>query len=545
MRQGGGPLGRLGQTLLDTSPITARFLATVTVVLIVFAALPSVLGYVTAGPGETFLAFVEDWPDTFDYFAATELAQQGYWMAPFQGGRPEERGAAFRPLYILLAAFSAVTGVPIPEAHLLGRLLFTALLVPVVFFLLRDQLQEANQIRFALLSLLFGSGFGYLTGQDRGVNPTDLWHTGTVLFFSCSALVHLVASWCGLLLAYFYLGRSLRRKSRRDAVLGGGFLCLNGLIHPYHYVSGFVIACLATLWEWRSTRDRAALENCGIFLAIGGLSFGINVVIVLTQPIVRQVAANALNPSPPPWDYLLGFGVAGLLAMGALCDFRSIPGRQRVPLAWLLVCLPLLYSYHTPLAIRFERRFADMLVVPMIILGTSFLFRRILPAVERTRGRGTVGLLLVVLLVMQLPSNGVVFMRFCRKAMTGIRPYTLATAEVVAARKLKELAGFDDVVMSYIPASSFIPALSGVATVIGHPHWRLGHHAVKERTRLEYWLESSQANRTALLKELGVTLVYIGPAEEALISFDPTLDATLDPVHDEGGVRIFRVRLLE
>ncbi|MBI3893217.1 MAG: hypothetical protein HY303_16990, partial [Candidatus Wallbacteria bacterium] len=300
-----------------TSPV---FLTLAGLLFLGIVTLPCALGYALHPAGTVFLGFVEDWPDTLNYFSFVEQARHGHALAALSAGPSPGKTYLFSSLCYLMGLLCRLTGLEPPEAHLLTRLVFAALLVPALWWFLRDALEDGPAARFALLSILFGSGFGFLVPPGSEVlHPTDLWHVGTIAIYACASLAHLAASWWTLVLAYLCLGRAFERDSLRWAVAGGAALAANGSLHPYHFVSACAVAALAAGVEGPSRRSFALAAG---FLGTGGLAFGVQLYLVVSQPLMREVAAQSMNLSPPPWDYLLGFGLAGVLGLAALVDWR-------------------------------------------------------------------------------------------------------------------------------------------------------------------------------------------------------------------------------
>ncbi|MBI4869708.1 MAG: hypothetical protein HY816_22445 [Candidatus Wallbacteria bacterium] len=540
---GAGVLEHAARTMLDPRPVGWRFLALVALLLVAAAALPCAVGYVRAAPGETFLGFVDDWPDVLMYFSFAERAMRGEIVTTVPCGTPDQRPRILSGLSVAMGWVATATGMEPPTAHLATRLLAAAVLVPVLALFFRGMLGNGAPLRFAVLSVALGSGLGWVVGpvETSGWNPTDRWHIGTVALYAASTLAHLTTSWCLLLLSYHWLGCAVRTGSRRFAAAGGAAICVNGLLHPYHFVSASVAAFALTAWRAREAGWRRPGGVLLTFLATGCPAFLGQAWLTYSQPVMRHVVEQSMNLSPHPLEYVLGFGVAGMLAAGALLDRRRIPGRQRVAVVWIVVCGALLYSYRTPLGLRFERRFADVLVVPLMALGTRFLFGRVLPAIEAARGRTAAGLVVALLLVAQIPSNVLLVQRLCEKVNLGLRPYSTPTPEVHASRALRTLATDGDTVLSHVPASLVIPALSGTATVLSHPHWRPGHHRLQKRAVAEYWGEPSASARAAFLREVGATMVYIGQVERELLKFAPASDPSMIPIYEKDGVSIYRI----
>ena len=93
--------------------------------------------------------------------------------------------------------------------------------------------------------------------------------------------------------------------------------------------------------------------------------------VTQADPVLRGWTAQNLTPSPPVWDYVLGYGLILALAVpGAVVAARRRSDTDLLLLAWVGVTALLLYA---PFAL--QRRFSLGLHVPLAILAAMGLFR--------------------------------------------------------------------------------------------------------------------------------------------------------------------------
>jgi hypothetical protein len=104
----------------------------------------------------------------------------------------------------------------------------------------------------------------------------------------------------------------------------------------------------------------------GAILGLCGLPFVINGYLASTQnPVLAAWSAQNQTPSPPLWDYALGYGLVLLLAIvGISVAARRRSERDVFLLTWAIVNVALLY-----LPFSLQRRLALGLIVPLGLLA--------------------------------------------------------------------------------------------------------------------------------------------------------------------------------
>lgn len=106
----------------------------------------------------------------------------------------------------------------------------------------------------------------------------------------------------------------------------------------------------------------------------------------LTNPVGRAWAERGEMLSPPPLDYLLGFGIIVPLAIAGA--YGWLRDEQRAPERLLMIVWAVLGSlalYSAPLY-PFERRCVEGLHLPLAVLAAAGTVRYVLPPLGRWLG---------------------------------------------------------------------------------------------------------------------------------------------------------------
>jgi hypothetical protein len=221
--------------------------------------------------------------------------------------------------------------------------------------------------------------------------------------------------------------------------------------------------------------------------------------ITQTEPVLREWTVQNVTPSPPVWDYVLGYGLILVLAVpGAVMAFRRRCDMDLLLLAWVGVTAIALYA---PFAL--QRRFSLGLHIPLAILAAAGLYRT-------TKRRLVVSLvfastLLTTLLVIVLAIGG------------GLKhdPRLFVSADEASAMDwLRENAPRNAIVLTSPEMGLFIPAWTGRRVVYGHPFETV--NAEQTKSRVEEFYGASDADHSLMLREWNVAFVLVGPRERRL-----------------------------
>jgi hypothetical protein len=245
-------------------------------------------------------------------------------------------------------------------------------------------------------------------------------------------------------------------------------------------------------------------------------------------------------PAPPPWSLPVDLGIVLLAAPAAWWTIRAWPAeRRRLLLLWVALAFAWLY-----VPVPYQRRFAFGVQPALAVLGAVGLLA--INRQMRKRGWGpirrravnyTVALAALMTFILAYAS---LLASAARNAPVPV--YLWSRAESEAAQWLAAHSGPDEIVLA---ATDFANPLVGVfdgRVVHGHPV--ATRDSVRKERLVErfYAPEASAAERSALLRETGATIVALGPRERALGVTDLSAQPELEVLYAQFGVQWFRVR---
>jgi hypothetical protein len=140
-----------------------------------------------------------------------------------------------------------------------------------------------------------------------------------------------------------------------------------GIVQPFCLLTvGAVLLPYAVVQWARRKRIPWRVLVSGVTLGVCGLPFVINGYLASTQnPMLAAWSAQNQTPSPPPWDYVLGYGLVLLLALvGLWAAMRRQSEQDIFLLTWAIVNVGLLY---VPFSL--QRRLVLGLIVPLGLLA--------------------------------------------------------------------------------------------------------------------------------------------------------------------------------
>jgi asparagine N-glycosylation enzyme membrane subunit Stt3 len=228
--------------------------------------------------------------------------------------------------------------------------------------------------------------------------------------------------------------------------------------------------------------------------------------VTQADPVLRGWMAQNVTPSPPAWDYALGYGLVLALAVpGAVVAIRRRTDTDLLLLAWIGVTAIALYA---PFAL--QRRFSLGLHIPLAILAAMGLYR--LTKRGSVTGLVFAATLLTTLLLMVLAIGG------------GLRRdprLFVSAAEAAAMDWLHENTPRNAVVLASPEMGLFIPAWAGRRVVYGHPFETVSAERTKARVEAFFASGTSRADRDTMLNDWNVAFVFFGPRERALGMTEP------------------------
>jgi asparagine N-glycosylation enzyme membrane subunit Stt3 len=238
--------------------------------------------------------------------------------------------------------------------------------------------------------------------------------------------------------------------------------------------------------------------------------------------VLRAWSQQNQTPSPPPIDYLLGYGLLWIFAFfGARQAWRRKSDWDVLLLVWVGLTLLLLYA-----PFPLQRRFSLGLHVPIGILAAIGLTEIVRAKWPR---RALIGVTLLTSLFIELALFGGAAARDPRIYLT--------TNEAAALTWLQANAPRDAVVLASPEIGAFIPAFAGQRVVYGHPYETVNAKTREQQVKDFY---ADAPDHAQLLDDYAVTHIVVGPREKKLGAFD-VARLPLEEVFSSGDVVVYRV----
>ncbi len=228
---------------------------------------------------------------------------------------------------------------------------------------------------------------------------------------------------------------------------------------------------------------------------------------IQADPILAAWNTQNQTPSPPPWDWLLSFGLMTALAIpGVAAALRRRSDTDFLLLAWVITVGLGLYA---PLAL--QRRLSLGLQAPFGLLAAMGWWEVVRPRLKRRRRWLVTGALIFSALTNVLLLGVPTLM-----ALDGNPIFYLSGGEWAALRWLREDGRPAVVVLCSPMMGTFVPAWAGQRVVYGHP-FETVNAEMREAQVEAFWIgELDGPAREQFLRENRVTYILAGPREAAL-----------------------------
>lgn len=476
--------------------------------------IPYLMAWRLAPPGWSFSGFLLNPVDGFSYLAKMREGAQGAWLFYLPYAAQPGPGAFLFVYYLGLGHLAQALHLPSLIVYHAARLVGGALMYWMAYWFYELALADRGVRWTAFLLTLLGSGLGWL-GVLFGANPSDLTIPESVPFLSAYANAHFSLAAAALLGAVIAVTGWIRQPGRRLAMAVASGLVM-GIVLPFAVVSAAAVLGLWVLWETiRAARASgwhlALSETRGQWLAlaaclVAGVPWGVyDVGVTRTSAALAAWSRQNLTPSPPVGDYVIGFGLALILALIALLFARPTNSDAgRLMITWAVAGAVLLYA---PLGV--QRRLSLGLYFPLAGLAAMGL-RRLLPA------RSSLGLAAAGVIALSIPSNLVV----AAAGLTGVARHdssiTLADGEIHAYAWLEANLAPGEIVLAGPQTGNRLPALTSARVLYGHPFETPdAEEQLALVTQLFSW-RGTDGEAIDRLRELGVGLVFFGPDERRI-----------------------------
>lgn len=507
-----------------------RWVALAAAGVALLSSLPYLVVALTTPPDLRFGGALVNPIDGQSYLAKMRQGYDGAWLFRLPFTANDEADAFLFTFHLALGHLARISSLPLTAVYQAARILGGWMLLLVVYALISRIFDSTTERRRAWAFVALTSGLGWL-----GINATDLTIPESNTFFSILANAHFALA-AALMVVVFV---SVIDGSWRRAVPAAIGLAI---LQPFAPLAVFSALGAYVLMRWlrpsslnplpEGKTRRAFPLRPTLAAAVTGLSVMPLLVyfyaVTQRDPILQGWSAQNLTPSPPPIEYLAGYGLMALLAIpGARAAWQRGRGVDLLLVAWAISSALLLYA-----PFPLQRRFSLGLHIPIALLGALGLLRVLAPRLRERAARWLPG----IALALSLPSTLLLLLATSSAALQ--RPpdarLFFSADESAAFDWLRDHAARDSVVLAAPETGLFLPAWADVRVLYGHPFETVDGERM--RAMLETFF-SSPLDREAVIRDYGVDFVFFGPREAK----PGQPDAKWEAVFDSGDVMVYRV----
>jgi hypothetical protein len=524
--------------MLESSPsfvVSAperRWLLLASVFVCALTALPFALCALSAADADVvFSGFLLNPADGFTYLAKMRMGLQGDWLYHLPFTLEHGPGALLFTFYFALGHLSRLLDLPLIVVFHMARLAATFTLLWVVYgFIARysDAVPERRRMWW-LVALSSGLGwaaqkfgFGYSYYEQQAI-----LHMNTFYVFLIAPHLPLATA---IMLLMFPRVLDWRRPPLRNWIQMGVLSLLLTLILPFmvplvYLVLGATLGALA--WRDRSfPRMQAALVCCAALVTLPLVLY--MQLATEADPTLLAYSTQNATLTPPPLAMLLAFGLLlPFLVFGIRIALRRNSDLDILLLAWIAIALLLMY-----LPYRYQWRFSAGLHLPIAILAALGLGASMRANWARLAVMAAMALTPVYLMLTLISGKASVDVATVHYPLT-----YLSRSEAEALAWLRTHVPADAAVLAGHEMGMFIPAFAGQRVIYGHVSETI---APKVKSRLLDDFFSGKANRVALLRDLAIDYVLLGPRERARGNVEAA-SLPLILVFSSGDVQVYKV----
>lgn len=487
-------------------------LAVATGLLVLLSLLPALYVQLATPDTHVFSGFLVNGRDGHSYVAKLRQGYDGQWLFTLPYTAEPHDGMLVYPQYLALGQFARLAGGSLVAWFHVARAVSGAALLVALYALAAALTPDRRARRWAWAVMAAGGGLG-LFALPLGIESADLTMPEAFAFFGMLANPHFsLAAALSIVLVLAVVAWPVLAAAWRGATIVTTAVLL-ALISPFTLPALAVGLLTGAAVQWVETRrlPTALLWRGALLALVVGAVAAYDLWALRHNPALAAWAANNQTPSPPPLDYLFGFGP--LLAFAVFGWWRtrgdadSTTALHWVLAGWLLAAALLVYA-----PISLQRRVLGGVFVPLGALAG--LGAAAFVALRATRAWRALATALVALTVfLTAPLLLLVLSQAPRELDT---PAFYTRDEAAALDWLAGNATRDDVVLASETFSNWVPAHSSARVVYGHPYEVID--AARKQSYVEGFFGGTLTGsaRQAMLHGQAVTLVVIGPREQAL-----------------------------
>ena len=500
--------------------------------------IPMIIANSTAPSGTVFTGFLLNPLDGFSYLAKMKQGADGSWLFSLPYAAEPGPGTFLFVYHLFLGHLSRWTGIPTILVFHAVRVIAAALMFLLVYVLFQATLPERSARRSALLLTIFGSGLGWLTAPLFNLQTSDLMIPESIPFLIAYGNAHFplaAAALLGGILVIFLL------QDRPGLRLALALLCgtIIGAVLPFSALSLFAAGFTWYIWEailhFRKNGASALKQWWFPNLApILGLVAGAapwllyDFWVSRVHPVISAWNLQNQTLSPPPLNYILGYGLVLLLAVVGIWRTKPTQTKEgRLLLSWLVSGVILLY-----IPVPFQRRLSLGLFFPMAALA-GLGWYSLTSKLSRSH------LLTIILILLVMPSNLLVVSTGLLGVTQG-RPAVIHYGDELAAYQwAADNLPQGSLILAAPETGNRIPAFASLRVLYGHPFETPDADAQRQKVEELFSTSGPASSGMQALIEGGIEYVFYGPREQEI--GNPAWLAELERIAEFDNVRFYKV----
>lgn len=498
-----------------------RWLIAASLVVLALASAPYLAGRLAQTADALFTGLQVNPLDGVSYLAKMRVGLRGEWL--FQlAFTPEQGGGALLFTYFVALGHAAriLSLPPIVLFHVMRLIGGFALLWLIYQLIARfaDSITMRQRMWWLAAS---SSGLGWLAMLLGHGASSDLTIAEANTFYSLMANAHFALA-TALMIGLFIGVLDTVRVSFLRSIGLAALSVLLAIIQPFASFAVYAIMGGTLLLRWRrdGVLPRAPLASA---FSAGVITAPLLLYMYLAtqaDELLRAWSAQNQTPSPPPMDYLIGYGLLLIAAIpGARQAWRRRSDWDLLLLVWIALTALALYA-----PFPLQRRMSLGLHVPIALLaawGLSVVVRSKWPRRLVVAAMMATNLFLVLALIGGAAAHD---------------PRVFVSADEARAFEwLQAAAPRSAVVLAAPETGAFIPAYTDLRVIYGHPYETVNAQR-RERQVTDFF--AGKIDRAAALRE--ADYVFVGPRESKLGKIDPA-GLPLREVFAAGDVTVYAV----
>ncbi len=405
------------------------------------------------------------------------------------------------------------------------------------FRFLRWALGGKDGVWLSWLAVVFGSGLGWFSTLFFGHPASDMLIPESIPSLASLINAHFPLTLLAILLGVLAAANQgwPQRKRIAAAFFSGTTL---GVVLPFAAVSVVIVLISWNLLEWgihvrSNVGGQARAWFMDHLLPLAVLSAALLPWLIYdawlsqTHPALRLWNTQNQTPSPPAWDYLLGFSPLLVLAGFGWIARRKL-ARERVRLlgVWLGAGCLLLYA-----PVAFQRRMSMGLFFPMAALAGLGLTWIESHGVSRKKAA-------LLALTLMLPTNMLLTGASLLSVAGGEAELVHSRGELGAYAWLEAHASPGDLVLASETIGNRLPALTSTRVLYGHPFETPNADLAIDEVHALFQARDGVAGLN-MLQDLGIVYVFYGFREQLL--GNPAWLGMLEEAASFEGVELYKV----